>query len=246
MSSRTLQPNYDEKYVAELFDQMGPTYDVVNLISSFGFSEFWRASCVANVPIRSGDAVADLMSGSGECWSYIRKRIGNSGSLISVDISRYMCERQHKRLAKRSGSPVDIRCESALAMNVADNSQDCVVSAFGLKTFNVDQLQRLAREVFRVLRPGGQFSFLEISVPPSLWLRLPYRLYIGTIIPAIGQFILKNIDCYRMLGVYTDAFGSCERVLDTFQNAGFEVHLKKHFFGCATSIIGRKTESVKV
>ena len=71
-------------------------------------------------------------------------------------------------------------------------------------------------------------------------MQIPYRLYIGTIIPAIGQFILKNIDCYRMLGVYTDAFGSCSRVLDTFQNAGFDVQLKKHFFGCATSIIGRK------
>jgi len=46
-----------------------------------------------------------------------------------------------------------------------------------------------------------------------------------------------DIECYKMLGVYTEAFGSCLRVIEYFQNAGFDVTSKSHFFGCATSII---------
>jgi len=37
LKQKIVTPNYDEKYVARLFDQMGPSYDVVNLITSFGF-----------------------------------------------------------------------------------------------------------------------------------------------------------------------------------------------------------------
>ena len=37
---------YDDAEVQDLSDRMGPTYDIVNLISSFGLSEFWRRQCV--------------------------------------------------------------------------------------------------------------------------------------------------------------------------------------------------------
>src|SRR6185437_8370790 len=119
-------------------------------------------------------------------------------------------------------------------------SVDGIISAFGLKTFDQPSLKRLAHETFRILRNGGTCSFLEISLPASRCLRIPYHLYIGTLIPLIGRIFLKNIECYRMLGVYTEAFGSCARVAEYFQDAGFRVRVKSHFFGCASSIIASK------
>jgi demethylmenaquinone methyltransferase/2-methoxy-6-polyprenyl-1,4-benzoquinol methylase len=229
-------PNYDEKYVARLFDQMGPTYDVVNLITSFGFSEIWRAQCAGNIKIREGAVAADLMAGSGECWTYLRRRLGTKGKIVSVDISPVMCSRQKARLG-RAGVPVDIRCENALAMSLPDGSVDFVISAFGLKTFNPGQLDQLAAETFRILRPGGSCSFIEISVPESRFLQLLYRWYIGAVIPFIGKVCLGDIDCYKMLGVYTAAFGSCAGCANSFGKAGFEVVVKRHFFGCATSLV---------
>ena len=61
-------PNYDQQFIAQLFDQMGPSYDLTNIISSFGFSEIWRAQCVRNLQLSRSSVVADLMAGSGECW----------------------------------------------------------------------------------------------------------------------------------------------------------------------------------
>ncbi|MDR3459517.1 MAG: class I SAM-dependent methyltransferase [Verrucomicrobiae bacterium] len=231
-----MTPNYDEKYVAHLFDQMGPSYDVMNLITSFGFSEVWRAQCVGNLKITKGAVVADLMAGSGECWTYLRRRLRGTGKILSVDISPVMCRRQKARLGC-AGSPVDIRCENALAMSLADGSVDHVISGFGLKTFNADQLNRLAAETFRILRPGGSCSFIEISVPEARLLQMLYGWYISSVIPLVGKAFLGGIDCYQMLGIYTAAFGSCAGCADIFRNAGFAVTVKKHFFGCATSLV---------
>ena len=229
-------PNYDQQYIAQLFDQMGPSYDVVNLISSFGFSEIWRSQCVGNLELSRGAFVADLMAGSGECWPHLQNRIGTTGKIIAVDISPVMNQRQKPRL-DRMKTPMDSRLENALSMTLLDRSVDHVICAFGLKTFDLEQTRRFATEVFRILRPGGTCSLLEISVPDNRLLGLAYVFYISTCIPLVGKIFLDGIDCYRMLGVYTTAFGSCRCVVTPFEQAGFDVELKSHFFGCATSLV---------
>jgi len=233
-------PNYDEKYVARLFDEMGPSYDVMNLASSFGFSEIWRTQCVRNLSISQGSVVADLMAGSGECWTYLRRRIEPNGKILSVDFSRVMCDRQQRRLRRALGANVAISCENALSLSVPEESVDFVISAFGLKTLDDASLSRFASEIRRVLRKGGSCSLLEISVPSAALLRVPYMFYLNAVIPLLGRIFLKNIECYKMLGVYTVAFGSCANAVEHFRRAGLEVRLKSHFFGCASSIIAVK------
>jgi demethylmenaquinone methyltransferase/2-methoxy-6-polyprenyl-1,4-benzoquinol methylase len=236
-----VRPNYDEEYVARLFDEMGPSYDIVNLVSSFGFSEIWRAQCVRNLAIPNGSVVADLMAGSGECWTYLRRRIKPKGKIVSVDFSRVMCDRQRKRLRRLAGTNLTISCENALSLSFVEESVDFVISAFGLKTLDDASLGRFALEVHRVLRKGGSCSLLEISVPGAPTLRACYLFYLKNVIPWIGRIFLKNIECYKMLGVYTEAFGSCGRVAEHFRRAGFRVCVKSHFFGCASSIVGTKS-----
>lgn len=59
-------PSYDEAYVRDLFDRMGRTYDVVNLLSSFGFNDRWRRQCVELARVGQDQRVCDLMAGGGE------------------------------------------------------------------------------------------------------------------------------------------------------------------------------------
>ena len=234
--------NYDEEFVTRLFTEMSPSYDVVNLVSSFGFSEFWRAKCAGNLELRTGDVVVDFRAGRGECRSYVRRRIKATGRIFSVDICPAMCKRKEARLSHHAQKPIDIRCENALSTRLPASSLDHVISAFGLKTFNATQLRRLIAEIFCILRPGGSCSLLEISTPRVCFLRSAYLFYIGIVISRVGRIFLKNIQCYRMLGVYTEAFGDCGQVADYLGKAGFRVTLKRHFFGCASSVVATKPE----
>jgi demethylmenaquinone methyltransferase/2-methoxy-6-polyprenyl-1,4-benzoquinol methylase len=239
---QTLPTRHDDAFVRELFDRMGPSYGLMNLLSSFGFSEWWRRECVRNAGIRPGARVCDMMSGSGECWSYV---LACGGSLVSIDFSRVMSGRQRARNQKHGGV-VDVRCENALGSSLADGSMDCVVGAFGLKTLSQEQLARFAVEVRRVLKPGGRFSLLEISTADGWLLAGLYRWYLRAIIPLLGRMCLGDLECYRMLGVYTREFGSCERVRPAFSQAGLETGVRRHFFGCATSLVGIKPAAAEI
>ena len=66
---------YEPKFVEKLFDKMSNSYSKMNYITSFGFSERWRRKCVEEIQIEKGKNVVDLMTGMGECWKHILKKV---------------------------------------------------------------------------------------------------------------------------------------------------------------------------
>ena len=90
---------HDDAYLQRLFDRMGPTYGLMNVLSSFGFSELWRRTCVANAEVRSGDRVCDMMSGSGECWRYLWAR---GGAVVTYTHKSEMRVEHHQTTAYQS------------------------------------------------------------------------------------------------------------------------------------------------
>jgi ubiquinone/menaquinone biosynthesis C-methylase UbiE len=231
---------YDPEAVRKLFDDMASTYGHVNLISSFGFSARWRHQVVADLPLGSADCVVDLMSGMGELWRSLARGLPASARVVGVDLSPEMT-----RKARRDWHfPVEIAVTDVLNWDVRTSSADIVVSSFGLKTFDRDQQQRLAQIVAQLLKPGGVYSFIEISVPSFLPLRALYMFYLKWVIPVVGRIFLGNPDCYRMLGVYTEAFGNTSHFTKCLKAAGLESSAVSYFFGCATGVRGIKPRIV--
>lgn len=233
---------YDPAFVRRLFDEMAGTYGVVNLIASFGFAARWRRQCLRLVPVRPGAAALDLMTGMGELVPDLARRVGPEGSVRAVDLSPVMCRLARKHIS-RAGCPVEVVEADALGPDLPPGSADAVVSSFGLKTFDAGQTERLAAQVARALKPGGAFALVEISVPPNRWLRRPYLFYLRHVIPWVGRLFLGNPDNYRLLGVYTEAFGDCRGAAEAFARAGLAVRPASFFFGCATGLHGHKPAS---
>jgi demethylmenaquinone methyltransferase/2-methoxy-6-polyprenyl-1,4-benzoquinol methylase len=232
---------YDDAYVAEMFDRMGPTYDLVNRLSSFGFCELWRYQCVRQARIQPGAVVCDMMAGSGECWPYLQHR--KVARIISVDFSPVMVRRQKQR-QQSNQLVIEVREENATRTALPSGSVDHVVVAFGLKTLSAVALGAFAMEIRRILKPGGSFSLLEISSAEGWRFGAIYRWYVSVLIPQLGRLLLGDIECYRMLGIYTQAFGSCERIAAVFAAAGLQTEVRHHFFGCATALVGSKPREI--
>jgi ubiquinone/menaquinone biosynthesis methyltransferase len=239
---------YDPLFVRDLFDEMSATYGAMNLVTSFGFAHRWRRQCVAAAKIQAGERVLDLMTGMGELLSDVTRRVGKDGTVAAVDISPRMCERARRYESRPGHAPVRIIEADALLGNkdLPDGAYDLVVSTFGLKTFSPEQIRILAGRISMALRPGGRFSILEISVPPSWWLRVPYLFYLRRVIPLLGKLFMGNPDNYRMLGIYTTAFENCDDASLAFVEAGFQVEKRSYFFGCASGLIGRKVEQARM
>ncbi|WGD35697.1 class I SAM-dependent methyltransferase [Olleya sp. YS] len=231
---------YNQKFIEELFNKMSGSYERVNYITSFGFSERWRRQCVKSIEIKKNDTVLDLMTGMGECWKPILNTIGVNGKLIGLDFSEGMLNMAHKRRSKYPNYQIKLLKENVFKNTIQNNSIDSVISGFGLKTFSDKQLHDFSDEVNRVLKTNGSFSFIEVSVPKNKLLKFFYLNYVRFFIPILGFLFLGNPETYKMLGVYTSKFNNAERVKEIFEKKGFNVEYINYFYGCATGIKGQK------
>jgi ubiquinone/menaquinone biosynthesis C-methylase UbiE len=215
---------------------MAATYGPVNLVSSFGFTARWRQQVIEGLPLESAHHVVDLMSGMGELWRSLARHLNHSAIVTGIDISPEMTRRSSRAW------PFLVRVDvtDVLTWAFEPGCADVVVSSFGLKTFDLDQQERLAQCVARLLRPGGTFSFVEISVPSARSLRFVYMLYLKYVISFIGRVFLGSPQTYSTLGAYTAAFGNCDHFARCLRDAGLDATPMRYFFGCATGVRGIK------
>ena len=88
---------------------------------------------------------------------------------IGIEPNVYMQPHLRKE-AEARGLQVDLRTGVAERLDAADNSVDAVVSTLVL--CSVSSIERVLKEVQRVLKPGGKFVFIEhVAAPKGSWLR---------------------------------------------------------------------------
>ena len=74
-------------------------------------------------------------------------------------------QRQARRRIDQSGIEVDQRLLSSEELPFDNQVFDCVVSTFTL--CSIENVERALSEVYRVLKPGGRFLFLEHGLSPD-------------------------------------------------------------------------------
>lgn len=103
---------------------------------------------------RLGGTIVEIGPGTGTNFRYYPRGV----RWIGVEPNPYMLP-YLRRAGIAAGLEIDVRHEYADAMGLADGSADVVVSTAVLCSVH-DQAKTL-QEVRRVLKPGGQFVFLE-------------------------------------------------------------------------------------
>lgn len=238
----TTKDIYDPEFVADLFDRCSSSYRRWSSISSFGFVALWRSQCVAllSAPNCHRPVVVDMMAGTGEVWPYLLRRFPHLDTVTALDISHQMHLEAVRRLHGAYSERITHIEADALQTELPTDYADILVSTFGLKTFNVEQQGILARQIARVLKPGGSFALIEASDPKGWVLRPIYRFYLDKVLPQVERLFLRGANDFSMIGTYTRNFGDSTQMANELRAAGLSVATKKHFFGCATSVAGRK------
>ncbi|MCL4791546.1 MAG: methyltransferase domain-containing protein [Gammaproteobacteria bacterium] len=109
--------------------------------------------------------VVEIGAGNGVNFRYYPPGV----QLIVYEPNPYMHERLHEA-ARQHGLNCELRAMGAGQLDLPDQSVDAVVCTLVLCT--VEEPTRVLREVHRVLKPGGQFYFLEhVAAPEGSGLR---------------------------------------------------------------------------
>lgn len=232
---------YNPEYVKGLFNKMSRSYERMNFLTSFGFSIRWRRQFLQSFNQTNHKAeIIDLMTGMGETWTATKNILPNS-NLTVLDFSDGMLKYAKQKSKSKFNNEIKVLQQNILNNELASNHYDFVTCAFGLKTFNAEQLKVLAQETNRILKKGGQFSFIEVSKPKNKLLKILYGFYLGQIIPKLGRLLLGNPEEYKMLWQYTKKFENSKKAMKFFEEAGLKTNFSSYFYGCATGFYGTKT-----
>jgi len=184
------ESNTDPEFVKEFFRDLAGAYDKFNRISSLFLDGYWRDKVASFA--RPEMSVLDLCTGTGDVAFKIAKKIGPRGTLVGIDFIQEMldlAEKKKKRL--RLDSKIDFRLSHAEDLPFRSENFDLVVSAFAMRNVKAN-LEKVLKEMFRVLKPDGHILILDFSRPQMPILRLLHFVYLKTVIPVDGKIILGS------------------------------------------------------
>jgi demethylmenaquinone methyltransferase/2-methoxy-6-polyprenyl-1,4-benzoquinol methylase len=182
-----------------MFDRIAGRYDLVNTVLSGGTDGGWRRRAARATRLQPGGSALDVACGSGKLTAELAGIAGGKGRVVGLDFSPQMLE-----VARRDHPGIEFLEGDALNLPFGDGSFDASTIAFGLR--NLADPVRGLREMQRVVKPGGRSVVLEFVRPPTNVVGSAYRLYLRTLLPAIGGAISGQPAAYRYLSDTVDSY----------------------------------------
>ena len=224
----------------KMFDEISPTYDLLNHILSFGADIYWRRKLIKYLPSSKDVKLLDLATGTGDQLITIIKKAKQVKSALGIDMSEEMIRiGTRKIIDKPFAHQVTFMVGDATDIALRDASVDCVTMSFGIR--NVIDVEKCLNECHRILTPSGKILILEFSTPTNRFLKTLHFFYLRHILPVIGGIISKKRGAYRYLNKTIETFPSGALFCGLLQKAGF-IQLKAIplTFGVVTLYIGEK------
>jgi demethylmenaquinone methyltransferase/2-methoxy-6-polyprenyl-1,4-benzoquinol methylase len=204
--------------IAAMFDAVAPRYDLLNHLLSAGLDRRWRARAVRELALRPGARLLDLCTGTADLAIAAARRAG--ASVVGVDLAPAMLALGRRKVARLDleGRIALVRAD-AMRLPLQDGSVDAAAVGFGIR--NVVDPAHAARELRRVLRPGGRLAILEFGLPRPPLLRAAYQIYFRRLLPRIGRLVSGHPDAYRYLPDSVLAFPEPNRFAAMLEGCGF-------------------------
>lgn len=188
--------------VIEAMEEVTPYYDRVNSLITFGLADKWRKE-VASLA-EEDDVVLEVGSGPGAFAKHLKAKtvfcLEPSGQMASY--SRGLLDGERVSMIRGVGEKVPL----------SDESVDKVFCVFSFRDF----FDRGAgtKEIFRVLRPGGQVHLVDVAKPPPGPLAKLLEMHVRHVVPALARVAVGpearrrwNSDPYRTFVDTYQAFG---------------------------------------
>ena len=226
----------EKQHIGQLFDRIAGTYDGLNHGLSLNIDRLWRRKTVACMaPSRH---VLDVAIGTADLTIEMFRQ-HKAEQVTGIDLSDQMMAIGQKKIDKLPITNVQFVHANAQHMPFDDAAFDAVTCAFGCRNFS--NLDEGLREMYRVLKPGGQVTILEFSYPANRLVRACYDIYFTRVLPLIGRIVSRDKTAYTYLNKSVKSFCWGEAFVQHLHDAGFS---SEHFlpltFGIATIYTAKK------
>ncbi|MCD6347892.1 MAG: bifunctional demethylmenaquinone methyltransferase/2-methoxy-6-polyprenyl-1,4-benzoquinol methylase UbiE [Bacteroidales bacterium] len=206
--------------VKQMFDNIAPTYDLLNHALSFNIDRIWRKKVISLLKTKQPRTILDVATGTGDLAIAARKL--HPEKIVGIDLSLGMIEIGRKKVDKKGlSSIIELIEGDSEDLPFEENTFDAVTVAFGVRNFE-NPLKGM-EEMYRVTRSGGNIIVLEFMLPESWIIRPLYLFYFRRVLPSIGRLISKDFSAYKYLPDSVSAFPQRQAFLDLMVKAGYKM-----------------------
>lgn len=230
--------------VNEVFTNVANKYDIMNDLMSFGLHRVWKNYLIKEISPTYKMKLIDVAGGTGDIAFRFLDHLENSTkqeimedklkeqniqdiaesnfNITVCDINESMLRVGQERSKNlRFADRLVWRCGNAENLvNEADNSYDVYTIAFGIR--NCTNLDKVIKEAYRVLKPGGRFLVMEFSKVDNFILKQFYDFYSFQIIPPTGYMVAGDWDSYQYLVESIRMFPKQDEFAQLIKDCGFK------------------------
>src|SRR4030042_4003449 len=227
--------------IRNLFNNIAPTYDLLNHLLSLGRDLYWRKMAVREFKGYNG-WMLDIATGTGDVMIEMIRQEDHERNVFGLDFSEPMIRKAREKLSKKGLiRKVGLGLGDALSLPFRENTFSGSMIAFGLR--NIVEKQQSLSEMVRVVRPGGKVVILEFTFPQKGLMRRLYPVYFKRILPRIGGVIFGARSGHALLSASVLHFRYPEEYEELMRKSGLANVLSRPLTGGVASIIsGMKNE----
>lgn len=217
--------------IGSLFDRIAGHYDRLNHLLSLNADRCWRRVAVCGM--QPAEQVLDVAIGTADLTIELLRN-NKAQYLTGIDLSSAMMAIGQEKINRLDmADKVTFRQASALNMPFEDETFDAVTCSYGVRNFS--DLDQGLREMYRVLRSGGELMILEFSYPTNRFMAWGYDVYFSHILPFIGRLLSRDKTAYTYLNKSVKHFIWGEEMCEHIRAVGFrDVRCQALTFGVST------------
>jgi len=221
-----------QEEIIKMFDNIAPSYDLVNKVVSFGIDKKWREEAInESLKFITPKKVIDIACGTGDMIEIWKK---HNIEICGIDPSEGML-----KIAKKRFKDINFYKLSATNLyEIENNYADVISISFGIR--NVLDINKAIKEFYRVLNKDGIVIVLEFTKSNQTFRKI-VDVYTNKILPKIGGLISKNEEAYKYLSDSIEKYYSANELSELFEKQNFKCLKTKSFnFGQVSLIIFKK------